>query len=156
MQVDGKRTHNMEKPGACVTVVRNLNASRRTVFAAWTQPPLMQRWAVDAASVDPRAGGSFRQETRSADGVHVVSGEYREYVPERRLVMTWKHQARDDIEPSSETLVTVDLVERDRDRTELHVREEPIAPSERADAEAAWNGALDSLQTLVSTSAIQP
>jgi uncharacterized protein YndB with AHSA1/START domain len=132
-----------------VRVVRRFAASPEEVFAAWTRPALLERWAVDAASTDPRVGGRFRQETRSAEGLHVVSGEYREFVPNRRLLMTWNHEGPASAPDKTEALVTVDLREAGRAATELTVTEEPVAPDQRDDANAAWTGALDALEALL-------
>jgi uncharacterized protein YndB with AHSA1/START domain len=140
------RAHNGREG---VTVIRRFAAPADAVFAAWTQPALLRRWAVDAASNDPRVGGHFRQETRAADGLHVVSGEYREFAPNRRLVMTWNHQGPSSAGDKTETLVTVDLRESGSEGTELVVTEEPVASHEREDATAAWTGALDALEALL-------
>lgn len=40
-----------------MTLVRTVRASRNDVFAAWRQPELIARWAVDAFKSDPRPGG---------------------------------------------------------------------------------------------------
>jgi uncharacterized protein YndB with AHSA1/START domain len=108
-----------ESSGA-VTVVRGVSATQRQVFEAWTEPALMQRWVADVATVDPRVGGSFRQETRAADGQRVVSGEYCDFLPDRRLLMTWRHQGPLDARAEREPAVTVDLVERGPDKTEVY------------------------------------
>jgi uncharacterized protein YndB with AHSA1/START domain len=78
--------------GQSITSVRTIRARRRDVFAAWTQPALMTRWAVDEFSNDPRPGGRYRQVNRDQTGEHVVSGKYRDFVPYERLVMTWNYQ----------------------------------------------------------------
>jgi hypothetical protein len=72
-----------------------------------------------------------------------VSGEYREFVPNRRLLMTWTHEGPASAPDKTEALVTVDLREAGRAATELTVTEEPVAPDQRDDANAAWTRALD-------------
>ncbi|MGH9582805.1 MAG: SRPBCC family protein, partial [Bryobacteraceae bacterium] len=72
-----------------VRVTRRLAAAPGHVFHAWTDPALLQRWLAPIAECDPRAGGRFRLEVSKPEGAHLVTGEYREFMPNERLVMTW-------------------------------------------------------------------
>ncbi len=131
-----------------VRAVRTVGVPRHDVFAAWTQPELMTRWGVNDFTADPRPGGHYRQVTIDDSGRHVVSGEYREFVPDERLVMTWNY---DGPEPGtkSETLVTVEFTERSPDTTDVTVIEEPISGDHAASAEVAWRTALGDLAALL-------
>ncbi|MGH7343522.1 MAG: SRPBCC family protein [Candidatus Rokuibacteriota bacterium] len=75
-----------------VVVVRTVKAPPQQVFAAWTDAAQLQRWLAPIAQADGRVGGHFRLEVQAADGAHVVAGEYRELVPDQRLVMTWVYE----------------------------------------------------------------
>ena len=91
---------------------RTIDAPVETVYAAWTDPETMCRWfapgemTVARAVAETEAGGSFLVEMRGADGVrHLTRGRYREVVPNRRLVHTWRWEGSE-----VESLVTVEFV----------------------------------------------
>ena len=90
---------NKERPS--LTVVRRIKASPAKVYAAWTRPEVLARWwgpdggPVLSAEADPR--GRFRIVFQTLDGMtHECQGEYREVVPERKLVFTWEWAATPD------------------------------------------------------------
>lgn len=80
-----------------VKVVRSFNAPRALVYRAHTEPALVKRWmlgppgwTMPICEMDLRVGGRFRWRWRSDEdgkefGFH---GEFREVVPEARLVHT--------------------------------------------------------------------
>jgi uncharacterized protein YndB with AHSA1/START domain len=80
----------MAQPEESVSVVRTIEAPPQNVFAAWTDA--VERWLAPMVRADGRVGGRFRLEVQATDGAHVVTGEYRELVPTRRLVMTWVYE----------------------------------------------------------------
>lgn len=130
-----------------VSLTRTIRAPKREIFSAFTKPEMVTRWGVDEFTGEPRAGGRYRQVTRDDMGEHVVSGEYREFVPDERLVMTWNYQGpRDEI---SASLVTVELTERKPDTTDVKVLEEPVPEEDVPAAQTAWNSALADLETLL-------
>jgi uncharacterized protein YndB with AHSA1/START domain len=95
-----------------LTIIRRINASPATVFAALTRPEqIAQWWGPDAGPVliaesDARVGGRFRVRFRMLDGSeHESSGVFREVAPGKRLVMTWRWLGED----TAESLVEVDL-----------------------------------------------
>jgi uncharacterized protein YndB with AHSA1/START domain len=134
--------------GVPVTVSGVVRGSPAQVFAAWTTPATMRAWGVSEFTNEPRAGGRYRQETRTGGGVHVVSGEYREWDPGRRLVMTWEYTGP-GAQPSH-ALVTVELRDEGGGCTGVTVTEAPVDPAAVGDAEAAWRGALGALDELLS------
>lgn len=136
-----------QSSGVPVTVSTVVRATPGAVFAAWTTPESMRRWGVTEFGNDPRAGGRYRQATRMGDGVHVVSGEYREWIPGRRLVMTWDY-AGPGAQPSH-ALVAVDLADDGAGGTRVTVTESPVDPAGVPDAEAAWSGALAALDAML-------
>jgi uncharacterized protein YndB with AHSA1/START domain len=76
-----------------VRVSRQLAASPERVFRAWIDPALVALWLSPVghavAEIDPRPGGRL-QVTMVGDGRRIDhTGEYREVVPDRRLVFTW-------------------------------------------------------------------
>src|SRR5579864_985283 len=87
-------TQTATKPS--LTIKRRLKAPPTKVFAAWTDPEKVKRWMgpgevkVLAVECEPRAGGRYRWLMRAPSGEdHDVSGVYREFVPDRKLLFTW-------------------------------------------------------------------
>jgi uncharacterized protein YndB with AHSA1/START domain len=78
-----------------ILITREFAASRRLVFTAWTTPELVRRWwsadlgEVTLAEIDLRVGGAWRFVMVTRDGFEVgFHGEYREIVPNERIVST--------------------------------------------------------------------
>jgi uncharacterized protein YndB with AHSA1/START domain len=140
---------NNERPS--LTIVRRIKASPARVYAAWTRPELMARWwgpdagPVLSAQADPRVGGRFRVVFQTLDGLtHECRGEYREVIPERKLVFTWEWAGT----PEQRSLVTVDLrpVPGGAELIFTHARFDD--ESIRDDHRRGWNGAFDKLEAL--------
>jgi uncharacterized protein YndB with AHSA1/START domain len=79
-----------------IVVTRVVNAPRRLVFAAWTEPRHLQRWltgpdgwTMPICEIDLRPGGRWRYVYRKDSGTEMtLSGSVREVVPPERLVTT--------------------------------------------------------------------
>lgn len=78
-----------------IWITREFDAPRRLVWQAYTEPDLIARWwagdrgRVTSIEVDLRVGGTWRYVMVANDGTEVAfHGEYREIVPEERLVST--------------------------------------------------------------------
>ena len=106
-----------------ILITRGFEAPKRLVFKAWTTPELVKRfWSghrgeMTVAEIDFRVGGRWRY-VMIAHGGHEVAfnGEYREIVPDERIVNTEVYEAM----PSSEALNIVTFTEADgRTRLEL-------------------------------------
>lgn len=76
-------------------VTREFDAPRAVVFRAWTTPELIARWwtagrgDVVSIEVDLRPGGRWRYVMTATGGFEVAfHGEYREIVPDERIVTT--------------------------------------------------------------------
>jgi uncharacterized protein YndB with AHSA1/START domain len=78
-----------------ILVTREFDAPKHLVYRAWTTPELVKRWwsghqgKMTIAEIDLRVGGRWRY-VMVADGGHEVAfhGEYREIVPNERIVNT--------------------------------------------------------------------
>jgi uncharacterized protein YndB with AHSA1/START domain len=78
-----------------ILITREFDAPRHLVYKAWTTPELIKRWwggdrgVVTLAEVDLRVGGMWRY-VMTAHGEFEVAfhGEYREIVPNERIVST--------------------------------------------------------------------
>jgi uncharacterized protein YndB with AHSA1/START domain len=104
-----------------ILITREFDAPRHLVYKAWTTPELVKRWwhanrgEMTVAEIDLRIGGRWRY-VMVADGGFEVAfhGEYREIVPDERLVSTEVYEAM----PDAEALDTVTFAE-ENGRTHL-------------------------------------
>jgi uncharacterized protein YndB with AHSA1/START domain len=78
-----------------ILITRDFDAPKHLVFRAWTEPALIKRWwsgghgEVTVADVDLRVGGAWRYVLVTPEGHEVgFHGEYREVVPDERIVNT--------------------------------------------------------------------
>jgi uncharacterized protein YndB with AHSA1/START domain len=78
-----------------ILITREFDAPRHLVFQAWTTPELVERWwhakrgTVTSVEIDLRVDGYWRYAMVAQDGTEVAfHGEYREIVPNERLVTT--------------------------------------------------------------------
>ena len=78
-----------------ILITREFNAPRHLVFRAHVEPDLIKRWwagergQVDSVEVDLRVGGRWRYVMTANGGFEVAfHGEYREIVPNERIVCT--------------------------------------------------------------------
>jgi uncharacterized protein YndB with AHSA1/START domain len=78
-----------------ILITREFDAPARLVYRAWTTPELIRRWwagdhgEVTSAEVDLRVGGRWRYVMTANGGFEVAfHGEYREIVPDERIVST--------------------------------------------------------------------
>jgi uncharacterized protein YndB with AHSA1/START domain len=97
-----------------ILITREFAAPKHLIYKAWTTPELIKRWwsanrgEVTLAEVDLRVGGKWRY-VMVADGGFEVGfhGEYREIVPNERLVSTEVFEGM----PDGEALDTLTLTE---------------------------------------------
>ena len=93
-----------------ILITREFEAQRRLVFKAWTTPELVMQWwsghrgRMTVAEIDFRVGGRWRY-VMIAHGGHEVAfnGEYREIVPDEKIVYTEVYEAMPDGEPALNT-----------------------------------------------------
>ncbi len=78
-----------------ILITRAFDAPKHLVYRAWTTPELIKRWwsakrgTVTTADVDLRVGGKWRWVMKTDRGFDVAfHGEYRELVPNERIVHT--------------------------------------------------------------------
>jgi uncharacterized protein YndB with AHSA1/START domain len=141
-----------------ILITREFDAPKHLVYKAWTTPELVKRWwnakrgEVTIAEIDLRVGGMWRYVMVTEDGFEVAfHGEYREIVPNERIVSTEIYEGVPQGEgPEQGTLNTATFTEADG-RTTLTVLVQ--APSkEIRDAiiesgmEAGMQDALDLLE----------
>jgi uncharacterized protein YndB with AHSA1/START domain len=110
-----------------LVVTRVIDAPRRLVFKAWTDPEQVAHWwgpqgfTTTFCDMDIRVGGKFRCCMRSPEGTdHWKCGVYREIVAPERIVFTfaWEDAAGN---PGHELLTTVTFAEQGtKTRLTLH------------------------------------
>jgi uncharacterized protein YndB with AHSA1/START domain len=78
-----------------ILITREFDAPRHLVYRAWTTPELVRRWwsgrqgEMTVAEIDLRVGGRWRYVMVANNGMEVAfHGEYREIVPNERIVNT--------------------------------------------------------------------
>lgn len=144
----------LEKPSLCLE--RRIAAQPSAVFAAWTKPEILSKWfgpqgaEVVSSEIDARLGGRFHVVFRTPDGeTHDVSGTYREFVENQRLVFTWQWITL----PERRSLVTI-LIEPDGKGALLTLRHEQFFDEAARDRHIyGWTGTLDKLEALFASGA---
>jgi uncharacterized protein YndB with AHSA1/START domain len=115
----------LTKPAPTSLVIRRtFDAPVERVFNAWLTPEALrfmltgeQNKVLDA-TVDARAGGSYRITWQTPEGVWTCGGVYREVVKNERIVCTWTWE-EDDPADVQETLLTLEFRPLSDAKTEL-------------------------------------
>ncbi|WP_322754878.1 SRPBCC family protein [Frankia sp. Cas3] len=99
-----------------ILITREFDAPRHLVYQAWTTPALVKRWwaadrgEVTVADIDLRVGGSWRWVMVTNGGFQVAfHGEYREIIPNERIVSTEVYEGV----PEAEAVTTMTFTEQD-------------------------------------------
>lgn len=137
-------------------IKRFINAPRSRVYAAWTDPAQLKEWwgpeSVRTRSfvAEARVDGKYRWDLTNQEGEEMsVFGEYRELVPEKKIVFTWKWDD-DDVWENRDSIVTVELSDRDGG-TELLLKHEQLPSEESRDRHnEGWTSVLDRLEKFFS------
>jgi uncharacterized protein YndB with AHSA1/START domain len=99
-----------------ILITREFDAPRHLVYKAWTTPELVRRWwhanrgEMTLAEIDLRVGGEWRYVMTVCGEPEVgFHGEYREIVPNERIVSTEVYEGM----PDGEAVNTVTFTEAD-------------------------------------------
>ncbi len=99
-----------------ILITREFDAPRHLVYKAWTTPELVKRWwtakrgEATVVEIDLRVGGAWRYVMVVDGGFEVAfHGEFREIVPNERIVSTEVYEAM----PEAEALNTATFTEVD-------------------------------------------
>ncbi len=136
-----------------ILITRVFDAPKHLVFKAWTTPELIKRWwagdrgEVTIAEVDLRVGGTWRYVMTANGGFEVAfHGEYREIVPNERVVSTQVYEAIPDLE----AVVTNTFTEKDGQTTLAMLVQHPSQESRdghlHSGMEEGMNESMDHLQ----------
>ena len=144
-----------------ILITREFDAPKHLVYKAWTTPELVRQWwtakrgAMTVCEIDLRVGGAWRY-VMVADGGFEVGfhGEYREIVPNERLVSTEAYEGIPDADAHA-SLNTLTLTEADG-RTMLTVLVEHPTKEGRdmhveSGMEAGMQDAMDLLEEVASS-----
>jgi uncharacterized protein YndB with AHSA1/START domain len=112
-----------------ILITREFEAPPQLVYKAWTTPELVKRWwharrgEMKSAEIDLRVGGRWRYVMTAHQGFEVAfHGEYREIVPNERIVTTEVYEgAPATDEPPPVDVITFTDVDG-RTRVELLVK----------------------------------
>jgi uncharacterized protein YndB with AHSA1/START domain len=138
-----------------ILITREFAAPKHLVYQAWTTPDLIKRWwsgdrgQVTSVEVDLRVGGTWRYVTIANAGFEVAfHGEYREVVPDERIVATEVYEAV----PDAYAITTVTFTEEDG-RTTLtmlvqHTSQEDRDMHINSGMEGGMQEAMDHLEEL--------
>ena len=140
-----------------LVVTRLIDAPRRLVFKAWTQPEHVARWwgpkgfATIHCDMDIRVGGAYRFGMRSPQGTeHWKRGVYREIVEPERIAFTFAWEGANG-SPGHELLTTVTFAE-DGARTRLTLYQAVFETTERRDDHGrGWTSCLERFADYVLT-----
>jgi len=112
-----------------ILITREFDAPRHLVYRVWTTRELVSRWwsghrgTTTEVELDLRPGGRWRYVLKTDDGAEVgFHGEYREVVPDERLVYTEVFELPGvDLDSVDGPLNTVTFTALDGDRTRLEL-----------------------------------
>jgi uncharacterized protein YndB with AHSA1/START domain len=159
MEVTGSRAAKVTLPtDTQILITREFDAPRELVYKAYTTPDLVRRWwsagrgEMTVADIDLRVGGGWRYVMVTEDGFEVAfHGEYREIVPNERIVSTEVYEAV----PDAAAVDTLTLSEIDG-RTTLtllveHERKEHRDAHVESGMEDGLQDALDLLEAVAAS-----
>jgi uncharacterized protein YndB with AHSA1/START domain len=143
-----------------ILITREFAAPKDLVYKAVTTPELVKRWwnakrgEVTTAEIDLREGGKWRY-VMVADGGFEVGfhGEYREIVPNERIVSTEAYEGAPDPDANA-TVNTMTLIEKDGTTTlQVHIQC-PSAETRNAIVESGMEAGLQDAYDLLEEVAI--
>jgi uncharacterized protein YndB with AHSA1/START domain len=109
-----------------ILITREFDAPKDLVYKAWTTPELIKLWwsgdrgTVKSAEVDLRVGGRWRYVMMANTGFEVAfHGEYREIVPNERIVATEVFEGMPNAEEAA--VVTTNTFTEKNGRTTLTI-----------------------------------
>jgi uncharacterized protein YndB with AHSA1/START domain len=94
-----------------ILITREFDAPKHLVYRAWTTPELIRQWwaghrgEVTVVEIDLRVGGRWRYVLIANGGQEVgFNGEFREIVPDERIVSTEIYEAMPEGDPVVNTV----------------------------------------------------
>lgn len=134
-----------------LVITRVFDAPRELVFQMWTDPQHLAKWwgprdyPVGPLSMDARPGSKWRNCLMSNAGDMSLwhSGTFREVVPPKRLVFTFRWE--EEGERGMENVVTITFTEQNG-KTLMNFRQAPFYSDPECDGHGVgWNSSFDRL-----------
>ena len=143
-----------------ILIVREFDAPKHLVYKAWTTPELVRRWwhanrgEMTVCDIDLRVGGTWRY-VMVADGFGEVGfhGEYREIVPNERLVSTEAYEGIPDADENA-TVNILTLTEVDGRTTMTILVEHPTKEARDAHIESGMEAGMQDAMDLLEQVAV--
>jgi uncharacterized protein YndB with AHSA1/START domain len=143
-----------------ILITRDFAAPKHLVYKAVTTPELVEKWwnakrgEVTQCEIDLREGGKWRYVMETPDGFEVAfHGEYREIVPNERVVTTEAYEGAPDPDENA-TVNTMTLTEKDGATTLTVLIDCPNALVRNAIVESGMEAGLQDAYDLLEEVAI--
>ncbi len=143
-----------------ILITREFDAPKHLVYKAWTTPELVRRWwsgergEMTTCEIDLRVGGGWRYVMLATGGFEVAfHGEYREIVPNERLVSTEVYEGIPDAEENA-ALDTLTLTEVDGRTTLTVLVEHPTKEGRDAHIDSGMEAGMQEAMDLLEEVAI--
>lgn len=136
-----------------ISLSRKIDANVADVFAAWTDPALIEQWQADQAEFDAFEGGEYSFTTFGDEEdpeQYVVSGEVLKFVENEKLVLSWVSAGDEEDEDDEDMIFVLEIGFKalGDEQTEVTVTERGLAhsdPQSRIFSMEAWSSALEQL-----------
>lgn len=148
------------KAGAPIAlrVARSFAAPRERVFRALIDPEAVKKWFIEPSEgrwtqepeLDAKPGGHYRLTGESKGKPWSIHGTYREVRAPERLVFTWEWEDYPEPGDSGDTVVTVELFDREGATELVLTHERFTSQAARDDHAQGWAGCFDAIERLVS------
>lgn len=142
--------------GFALTLSRFIRAPREKVFDAFATQAGLASWMcargmqIRSARADPQVDGAWRVEMQARDGsLFVAGGHYKQLQRPSRIAFSWRWEGERSPMPNVETLVEVDLGEKEGG-TELRMSHSGFPAATARDGHAqGWSSSLNRLNDLL-------
>jgi uncharacterized protein YndB with AHSA1/START domain len=131
-----------------ILITREFDAPKELVYKAWTTPELVRQWwcgergEMTVCEIDLRVGGKWRYAMIANEGFEVAfHGEYRELVPNERMVSTEAYEGIPDPDEHA-ALNTLTLTEVDGRTTLSVLVEHPTQEGRDMHIESGMEGGM--------------
>ncbi|MGM0881804.1 MAG: SRPBCC family protein [Bacillota bacterium] len=114
-----------------------------TLFSFFTDPDKLVRWMGRHVLLEPSIGGKYRIDVNGSD---IAMGEYKEIIPNEKIVMTWGWEKSKLVPPGSSTL-EFKLTPKDNG-TLLLLTHYDLPATEIPSHQQGWAHYMDRLQLL--------
>lgn len=141
-----------------ILITREFDAPKHLIFRAYTTPELVKRWwhanrgEVTSIEIDLRVGGTWRYVMIATGGFEVAfHGEYREIVPDERLVSTEVFEGMPDAEAVNYLTLTESFGHTTLSLLVQHANKEQRDAHINSGMEDGLQDALDLLEQVVTS-----